>query len=81
MRLLRLAMFGLIGAVMVGCGTTHDYRYNETAYAHDSVYHSPGYGERAYDSDADDTYVQPAYRVAPVPPNRVMYDGYYYDRE
>ena len=82
MRLLQLAMLGLVAAVMAGCGTTHYNRYNDTAYAHDTVYHTPGYGEHAYyDSDADDTSVQPAYQVAPVPPNRVMYGGYYYDRE
>jgi threonine dehydrogenase-like Zn-dependent dehydrogenase len=81
MRLLRLAMFGLIGAVMVGCGTTRNNRYHETAYAHDTMYRTPGYGERAYDGDADYANVQPAYQAAPVPPDRVMYDGYYYDRE
>ena len=81
MRLLQLAMLGLICAGVVGCGTTHYNRYNETAYAHDSLYHTPGYGERTYDSGADVTYVQPAYRVTPVPPDRLIYDGYYYDRE
>jgi len=74
MRLLRFAMFGLIGVVMVACGTTSENRYNETAYAHDTMYRTPGYGE-------DGTYVHPAYRVVPVPPDRVIYDGYYYDRE
>jgi hypothetical protein len=87
MKLLPLVTLALAGAAIVGCGTTRDNRYNETAYAdhngpydHDVVYRSPAYGDRYYDEDGRIVYVRPAYRVVPVTPGRVIYggDGYYY---
>jgi len=82
MKLLGIAMLGIISAAIAGCGTTHNNRYYDTAYAHESVSHTPGYGEQAYyDANGDVVYVHPAYGIAaPNPPDRVMYDGYYYYR-
>lgn len=89
MRLLPVLTLVLAGAAVVGCGTTRDNRYNETAYAdhnepydHDVVYRSQGYSDRYYyDDDGKVVYVRPAYRV--IPPDRVIYgdDGYYYYRD
>jgi len=91
MRLLALATLIVAGAAVVGCGTTRDNRYNETAYAdhngpydHDVVYRSSAYNDRYYyDDDGRMVYVQPAYRVVPVAPHHVIYgdDGYYYYRD
>ncbi|HEY1382194.1 MAG TPA: hypothetical protein VGF43_01195 [Dongiaceae bacterium] len=91
MRLLPLATLIIAGAAVVGCGTTRDNRYNETAYAdhngpygHDVAYRSAGYNDRYYyDDDGRIVYVRPSYRVVPVEPHRVIYgdDGYYYYRD
>jgi hypothetical protein len=87
MRLLGIAMLGIIGAAIAGCGTTHNNRYydsayDHTAYDHQAVSHTPGYGEQPYyDANGDVVILRPA-NGAPVPnpPDRVMYDGYYYYR-
>ncbi len=90
MRLLPLATLVIAGAAVVGCGTTRDNRYNETAYAdhngpydHDVVSRSAAYGDRYYDEDGRVVYVRPAYRVVPVPSDELIYsdDGYYYYRD
>jgi hypothetical protein len=90
MKLIPLATLVLAGAAVVGCGTTRENRYNETAYAdqppydHDVVYRSPAYGERYYyDDDVDVVYVRPAYRAVPVTREDLIYggDGYYYYRD
>jgi hypothetical protein len=82
MKLLPVVTLVIAGAAVVGCGTTRENRYNETAYAdhsaprtyydHDVVYRSPA------DDDVDVVYVRPAYRV--VPRGQVIYgdDGHYY---
>lgn len=83
MKPLPLAMLAIAGAALLGCGTTRDNRFNETAYAdhndgHDVVYRSPAYTSRDYD---DDTVVYvPAYRAVPVERRHLIYggDGYYY---
>jgi hypothetical protein len=91
MKLLPIATLVIAGAALAACGTTRENRYNETAYAdhngpertydHDVAYRSPAYGERhVYGDDVDVVYVRPAYRVVPVTPDPVIYDGYYYYR-
>ena len=80
MKLLPIVTLVIAGAALTACGTNRDNRYNETAYAdhngpdqkykHEVVYRSYGY------DDPDVIYVQPAYRVVPAPPERVIY---YYD--
>jgi hypothetical protein len=79
MKLLPIATLVIAGAALAACGTTRENRFNETAYAghppqrtyeHEVVYRSYGY------DDPDVVYVQPAYRVVPATPERVIY---YYD--
>jgi hypothetical protein len=93
MKLLPLVALAIAGTALIGCGTTRENRFNETAYAdhntydhktydHDVVYRSPAYGERYYyDDDGRLVEVRPAYRVAEPPYAIYGDDGYYYYRD
>ena len=84
MKLLPIVTLVIAGAALAACGTTRENRFNETAYAdhnqpnktydREVVYRTPAY------DDPDVLYVRPAYRVVPVSPDPVVYDGYYYYR-
>jgi len=85
MKLLPLVTLAIAGAALLGCGTTRDNRFNETAYAdhnagHDVVYRSPAYTSRDYDDGAGTVVYVPAYRAVPVERRHLIYggDGYYY---
>lgn len=80
MKPLPLVTLVLAGAALIGCGTTRDNRYNETAFAdhndgHVVVYRSPAYVSR-YD-DPDTVVYVPVY---PVERRHLIDggDGYYY---
>jgi len=84
MKLLPIATLVIAGVALAACGTTRENRFNETAFAdhnqpsktydHEVVYRTPPY------DDPDAVYVRPAYRVVPVTPDPVIYDGYIYYR-
>ena len=82
MKLLPIVTLVFAGAVLAACGSTRENRFNETTYAdhngpdrtydREVVYRSSAYEE------PDVVYVRPAYRVVPVTPDPVIYDGCYY---
>jgi hypothetical protein len=84
MKLLPIAALVIAGAAVVGCGTTRENRYNETAYADHSAPRTSYDREVVYRSPAHDevevVYVRPAYRA--IPQDQLIYggDGYYYYR-